>query len=388
MSAFIRLNKQDAFVVPYTAHKSFSLPLFGDSGSAGVEFYVGTRDRTSLFSSASLKTRNQYSRLVFDSINHLYYSNFSSSVESGSYENYNQSTLFYSRSLTLTDNSDIFVVDIRRDRFGEAIKPSSFTFTTGSITIADDGEGNLKPTGNTTILVPEQSFYSEVVSFLNFDDPAQITLQPATPPAGYVFASASWQGISSNSPFYNISGPTQVQAIDSQGITYDENTGVMTSTTSVYQFGDPSPDTILKVELLFVKNYIETYTISQGTNVGNIFYPHGIAIFNKTNQLVSLLKDSVGYGTSVNWQASHTIFQHQYRCRVNESSLNYSQNPSIKSGSNGDTYNFATGSYFQPYITTVGLYNDSNELIAVAKLGQPIPKSRYTDMTFVIALDI
>jgi hypothetical protein len=73
---------------------------------------------------------------------------------------------------------------------------------------------------------------------------------------------------------------------------------------------------------------------------------------------------------------------------VNESSLNYSQNPSIKSGSNGDTYNFATGSYFQPYITTVGLYNDSNELIAVAKLGQPIPKSRYTDMTFVIALDI
>ena len=284
MSAFIRLNKQDAFVVPYTAHKSFSLPLFGDSGSAGVEFYVGTRDRTSLFSSASLKTRNQYSRLVFGDPNN--------------------------------------------------------------------------------------------------------TILACTPPAGYVFASASWQGISSNSPFYNISGPTQVQAIDSQGITYDENTGVMTSTTSVYQFGDPSPDTILKVELLFVKNYIETYTISQGTNVGNIFYPHGIAIFNKTNQLVSLLKDSVGYGTSVNWQASHTIFQHQYRCRVNESSLNYSQNPSIKSGSNGDTYNFATGSYFQPYITTVGLYNDSNELIAVAKLGQPIPKSRYTDMTFVIALDI
>ena len=388
MSAFIRLNKQDAFVVPYTAHKSFSLPFFGDSGSAGVEFYVGTRDRTSLFSSASLKTRNQYSRLVFDSINHLYYSNFSSSVESGSYENYNQSTLFYSRSLTLTDNSDIFVVDIRRDRFGEAIKPSSFTLRTGSIVIADDGEGNLRPTGDTTILVPEQLFYSQAVSFLTFDSPTQIILQPATPPAGYVFASASWQGDPNYTPFVDSVSGDPIQEIGSQGITYDENIGLMNTDLSVYEFADPAGDIVLKVELLFVKDYIETYTIPQDTNVGNIFYPHGIAIFNKTDQLISLLKDSVGYGTNVNWQASHTIFQHQYRCRVNESSLNYSQNPSIKSGSNGDTYNFATGSYFQPYITTVGLYNDSNELIAVAKLGQPIPKSRYTDMTFVIVLDI
>ena len=51
-------------------------------------------------------------------------------------------------------------------------------------------------------------------------------------------------------------------------------------------------------------------------------------------------------------------------------------------------YGFATGSYFQPYATTVGLYNDSNQLIGVGKLGQPIPKSRFTDMTFVVKFDI
>jgi|688.fasta_scaffold320508_2 hypothetical protein len=387
MSAFIRLNKQDAFVVPYTAHKSFSLPFFGDSGSAGVEFYIGTRDRASLFSSASLKTQNQYSSLVFDSINHLYYSNFSSSVESGSFENYNQSTLFYSRSLTLIDNTDIFVVDIRRDRFGEAIKPSSFTFRTGSITIADDGEGNLQIADDTTITVQVLTFYSESAPFSSFNDSSQITTDPVSPPAGYTFASASWQGTPNKSPFYDNAGPTQVQVIDNQGITYDATTGVMLTDSSIYQFADPTPDAG-PVEILFVSSSNVDYNIGGGTNVGNIFYPHGVGVINKTDELVSLLKDSVGYGTNVNWQASHTIFQHQYRCRVNESSLNYSQNPSIKSGSNGDTYNFATGSYFQPYITTVGLYNDSNELIAVAKLGQPIPKSRYTDMTFVIALDI
>ena len=386
MSVFIRLNKQDAFVVPYTAHKSFSLPYFGDSGSAGVEFYIGTRDRTSLFSSSSLKTQNQYSSLVFDSINHLYYSNFSSSAESGSYENYNQSTLFYSRSLTLTDNSDIFVVDIRRDRFGEAIKPSSFTLITGSITIADDGEGNLQIATDTTLTIPVLTFYSESALFSSFNGSSQITTNPVSPPAQYTFASASWQGPAIKSPFYLVSS-TQIQEIDSQGITYDPTTGVMTTDSSFYEFADPTPDTG-PVEILFVSSSNVNYTIGGGTNVGNIFYPHGVGVISKTDQLVSLLKNSTGYGTNVNWQASHTIFQHQYRCRVNESSLNYSQNPSIKSGSNGDTYNFATGSYFQPYITTVGLYNDSNELIAVAKLGQPVPKSRYTDMTFVIALDI
>ena len=386
MSAFIRLNKQDAFVVPYTAHKSFSLPFFGDSGSAGVEFYVGTRDRTSLFSSASLKTRNQYSSLVFDSINHLYYSNFSSSVESGSYENYNQSTLFYSRSLTLTDSTDIFVVDIRRDRFGEAIKPSSFTYRTGSITIADDGEGNLQIVGDTTVTVQVLTFYSESAPFSSFNGSSQITTDPVSPPAQYTFASAAWQGSAIKSPFYLVSS-TQIQEIGSQGITYDPTTGVMTTDSSFYEFADPTPDPG-PVEILFVSSSNVNYNIGEGTNVGNIFYPHGVGVISKTDQLVSLLKNSTGYGTNVNWQASHTIFQHQYRCQVNESSLNYSQNPSIKSGSNGDTYNFATGSYFQPYITTVGLYNDSNELIAVAKLGQPVPKSRYTDMTFVIALDI
>ena len=47
-----------------------------------------------------------------------------------------------------------------------------------------------------------------------------------------------------------------------------------------------------------------------------------------------------------------------------------------------------TGSAFQPYITTVGLYNDANELIAVGKMGQPVPKSANTEMTIVVKIDI
>ena len=49
--------------------------------------------------------------------------------------------------------------------------------------------------------------------------------------------------------------------------------------------------------------------------------------------------------------------------------------------------NFATASYFEPYVTTIGLYNEQNDLLAVAKFAQPIPISQNTDMTFVVRYD-
>ena len=41
----------------------------------------------------------------------------------------------------------------------------------------------------------------------------------------------------------------------------------------------------------------------------------------------------------------------------------------------------------QQDLTTVGLYNESYQLVAVGKLAQPIPISLYTDTTFVINFD-
>jgi hypothetical protein len=54
----------------------------------------------------------------------------------------------------------------------------------------------------------------------------------------------------------------------------------------------------------------------------------------------------------------------------------------------GIIYDFATGSYFSPYITTVGLYNNNYELIAVGKLAQPLPTSAVTDTTILINLEL
>jgi hypothetical protein len=53
----------------------------------------------------------------------------------------------------------------------------------------------------------------------------------------------------------------------------------------------------------------------------------------------------------------------------------------------GSLRDFATGSAFQPYATAIGLYNDDNELLMVAKLGKPMMISPDTDMTFIVKYD-
>lgn len=101
--------------------------------------------------------------------------------------------------------------------------------------------------------------------------------------------------------------------------------------------------------------------------------------------------------TTVSFNAQQPIHTLNIHCKVLDSEMNYTSNPSAMSSEpldgliarSGGTYiSSVTGSAFQPYITTIGLYNDSNELIAVAKLARPTPKSQNTDMTFVIRLDM
>jgi hypothetical protein len=50
-------------------------------------------------------------------------------------------------------------------------------------------------------------------------------------------------------------------------------------------------------------------------------------------------------------------------------------------------YDFATGSFFSPYVTTVGLYDESYNLLAIGKLAKPLPTSRTTDTTILINFD-
>jgi hypothetical protein len=93
---------------------------------------------------------------------------------------------------------------------------------------------------------------------------------------------------------------------------------------------------------------------------------------------------------TLSFKNEHIIEENEVRCLVNESDFNLSYNPTIVTGSyiNGVVRDFATGSDFHPYTTQIGLYNDNNELLAVAKFSKPILISPDTDMTFVVKYDV
>jgi hypothetical protein len=97
----------------------------------------------------------------------------------------------------------------------------------------------------------------------------------------------------------------------------------------------------------------------------------------------------VGYAPfTMTLQSEITVYQNEIRCKVNENDFNYTQNPSAtKAGTTGSYINAVTGSDFHPYTTTVGLYNDKDELLVVGKLSRPYPIPQNTDMTFVIRWD-
>jgi hypothetical protein len=134
--------------------------------------------------------------------------------------------------------------------------------------------------------------------------------------------------------------------------------------------------------------FISSSSPLQQNPVGLINYQHGTIVYEPPQGV----GNAEGYIDSNNvtcsFQSSRTIYETQFKCTIRPDEFNYSLNPSLISGStDGTPYNFVTGSYFAPYVTTVGLYNERQELLAVAKLAQPLPTSRTTDTTIVINLD-
>jgi hypothetical protein len=73
--------------------------------------------------------------------------------------------------------------------------------------------------------------------------------------------------------------------------------------------------------------------------------------------------------------------------RPRSSEFNYSENPSFISGSTGEVLYSSFINNPQVYITTVGLYNDTNELLAVAKMSRPLLKDFTKEALIRVKLD-
>jgi hypothetical protein len=76
-----------------------------------------------------------------------------------------------------------------------------------------------------------------------------------------------------------------------------------------------------------------------------------------------------------------------YFARATNQKFNFSNNPTFFTASDGSLVNPSFKNDPKSYITTVGLYNDSNELLAVAKLSKPILKSFSREAIVKVKLD-
>lgn len=146
--------------------------------------------------------------------------------------------------------------------------------------------------------------------------------------------------------------------------------------------------------------------INTGIHKGNVFYDRGLIVFT----------DSITDGVTINsftvsYRSTMTIYENEIFLSVLENEFNVSQNPSAYDTANGKIkyntiqsslnptkfggfgdYDFSssvdpTGSYLAPFITTIGLYDDELNMVAVAKLPKPIKSLPDYPVNFIVRFD-
>ena len=97
--------------------------------------------------------------------------------------------------------------------------------------------------------------------------------------------------------------------------------------------------------------------------------------------------DKLSGGNYFQARREEVITSQHYFCRVPNKEFNFSSNPTFTSGSNGK---FTVPTFYKNpkvFITQVGLYNDDNELLAIAKLSKPLLKSYSREAIIKVKLD-
>jgi len=141
---------------------------------------------------------------------------------------------------------------------------------------------------------------------------------------------------------------------------------------------------------------------SSDNYVGNIFYDKGLAIITETGSWSGSVDYSdLATNYKLNFNSYNTIYSHEYNVVLKPSEYNHSTNHSLRSPLTGSVPSYLTlstpylateytSSNFQPYITTINLYQkDMYEgPVIQATLPIPIKKSNKINLIFKIRLDI
>lgn len=103
--------------------------------------------------------------------------------------------------------------------------------------------------------------------------------------------------------------------------------------------------------------------------------------------LVRSISSSMSSGNAFIARSAESITSQNYFVRLQNTKYNYSNNPTYYTGSNPQYVLPPFRDNALTYVTTIGLYNDQNELLAVAKLSRPIQKSPEKEALVRVRLD-
>ena len=112
----------------------------------------------------------------------------------------------------------------------------------------------------------------------------------------------------------------------------------------------------------------------------------GINLATGSVALYNAISGSANFIPRFNLQSEETVSSRYFFTRVKNADFNYTTNPSIINNSGSLLYDTLINNP-QTYVTTVGMYNDNNELLAVAKLSRPLIKDFTKEALIRIKLD-
>jgi hypothetical protein len=240
-------------------------------------------------------------------------------------------------------SSDFWAISIDRNRYKESLFPGSLTLTISGST-----------TANKTALTLTDN--SQIVTTTTFNDAGRV-FQIVSGSAGTVFTGVNNNGYSLASGSYGFFLPDIATLLLNPRAITAGVTGVSKS------FADIKPVTTANTD---------------GNNPGILIR----AISSSANPVTD-----GGLAAPFTLNSQENITSDFVFVRPRSSEYNYSSNPSFISGSTGEVLYNSFINNPQTYMTTVGLYNDTNELLAVAKLSKPLPKDFTKEALVRVKLD-
>ena len=328
--SFSRYNTEDSVISaetvvrPMWTSDTYTLSTFA-TASNSTEYYLDVYQTASSATNAEVQFDIQYGNINGSGsapINPSIAGYSPSRTVYGQYRNlvFGTENTYFSFDNYATTASDIYAINISRNRYKQSIQPGTFNLSlkSGSATI------NLTDDSNTTSLT---------------------------------------RFIGENKVFYIISG---------------SNGNAYTSSAAATYYGVMLPD--LGVVILNASGTLSPYiqVPSQATS----------SVYNHTklyNSISSSAATNVA-GTGFKAQSQEVISSRYFFTRVKNSEFNYTSNPSIIDD-NGNLLYTTLIDNPQTYVTTVGMYNDNNELVAVAKLSKPLTKDFTKEALIRIKLD-